>query len=170
MDVEKGCLLGWMSVVFFNRNAEDKWTTKRWLPNVPHLAKLVRISNAYEFTEKCYQEVVYLGRASGYTFDEFMRDLEMPGITRGFCAANPINIDEPSDDSSDEISVASFSSSGPSSDKRSTHVEPSHSNASDGVPTEAEGSARSERFETGEECADYCTCDGAGTPDYCACD
>lgn len=173
MDIEKGCLLAWMSIVFFNRNAKDKWATKRWLPNVPHLANLVRISNAYEFTEKCYEEVVYLGRASGYTFEEFIGHLQMPGVTRGFCAANPINLDDPSDESFEDtsiLSLTSYSGSGPSSDRRSLQVEVSSSDASDGATTEVEGSAGSGSLETGAESVDYCACDGAKSPDHCVCD
>ncbi|KAG0573289.1 hypothetical protein KC19_VG165500 [Ceratodon purpureus] len=113
-------------LTLFYQHVKDKWTTKLWLPNVPHLANLVRISNAYPFKEKCYQEVIYLGRASGYTYEDFLRQLQMPGVTRGFCAAIPINLDEPSDGSSEDtsdLSLTSFTSSNPSSDPGSLHVE-----------------------------------------------
>ena len=165
--------MAWMSVIFFNRNAKDRWAKKRWLPNVPHLANLVRISNAFPFTEKCYEEVVYLGRVSGYTFDKFLRELNVPGETRGFCAANPINIEDPSDGSSNDksdFSATNYTSSDPVSDRRSLEVGLSMSDASDGMTTDVEESEGSGRVQDGAESGDHCVCDVATSVSYCSCE
>ena len=170
MDIEKGCLLAWMSVVFFNRNSEDKWTNKRWLPNVPHLAELVRLSNAYTFTDHCYQEVVYLGRVSGYTYGEFLRQLNVPGMSRGFSAANPIDLDDPSDASSD-LSATNNTNSESLSDRVSLEVGMSMSDATDGVTTDIEESGYGDlSSEVGAETVEYCVCDAEERVDHCVCE
>ena len=96
--------MAWMSIIFFNRDAINKWEATRWLPDVPALGQLMSISSEFQWNEECYQEVLLLGRASGYSFATFLENLELPRNSYGSCFANPITVDTTS------VSSPSFSS------------------------------------------------------------
>ena len=109
MDQQKGALLAWMSVIFFNRDARNKWERKDWLPDDPTLGHFLRTSSDFPWTEDCYDEVLLLGSAAGYPFSTFLERLELPTNTFGSCFANPVTLDTTST-GSDSISTESGSS------------------------------------------------------------
>ena len=113
MDQQKGALLAWMSIIFFNRDAKDKWVQKQWLPEVPALGHLMHTSSDFPWSEECYQEVLLLGRAAGYPFAKFLDQLELPRNSYGGCFANPITVDTTSNSSASNSTESGSSYSGP---------------------------------------------------------
>ena len=113
MDEQKGALLAWMSIIFFKRDARDKWEKKQWLPEVPALGHLLHTSSDFPWSEECYQEVLLLGRAAGYPFVKFLDQLGLPRNSYGGCFANPITVDTTSNSSSSNSTGSGSSFSDP---------------------------------------------------------
>ena len=145
MDVEKGALLAWLSIVFFNRNASNRRELKQWLPNVPALGRMLACSSEFKWNEQCYKEVRLLGKLSGYPFETYLDQLELPVKTYGCHPANPIIVDSTDHSSSTDISSSTATNS---STARTISV-PTHSDSIEkgsvdsGVQSDASGEERS---------------------------
>ena len=67
-------------------------------PETPALARLVQYPNYFDFTEDCYREVVLLGRVSGVTYSQYVRQFGIHEARPSSAAANPINLTDEGDD------------------------------------------------------------------------
>ncbi|KAG0594271.1 hypothetical protein M758_UG063000 [Ceratodon purpureus] len=97
MDSEKGALLAWLGLVFMRRNAQGAEVAKPWLPDLPHLGRLLENSDHYVLTEQCNREIRMLGSAANFTFAEYLAHYHTPVQAIGSSAANPIIVDEYTD-------------------------------------------------------------------------
>ena len=97
MDSEKGALLAWMGLVFMRRGAVGGQVPKPWLPDLPHLGRLLENSDNYVLTEQCNREIRMLGSAANFTFAEYLAHYHTPVQAIGSSAANPIVVDEYTD-------------------------------------------------------------------------
>ena len=74
MDFEKGMVLSWMGQVFLRRGLQKEWEEKAKLPDLPRLSRAVADSEVFIWSDQCRQEVVALGVAAGYTFEEYVAE------------------------------------------------------------------------------------------------
>ena len=110
--MEKGIILGWLSVIHWHRNAHGL----RY-PDAPALGRLIQCSNRFDWNDRCYLEVLELGQASGLPFCEYLSELS-PTLGRpGGTAANPILIDD---------NLPRSARVSPVSVKKEIHMEPKH--------------------------------------------
>ena len=133
MDVQKGSLLAWLSVVFFNRNAKNSNTNKKWLPNLPCLGKVLSDSCDFKWTDECYREVRLMGYCAGYPYSEFCEELDSTLGVRGSCSAFPLLVEDSADGATSDSSPRSLwdpSPLSPLSSPRSLEVEPGDSGTS----------------------------------------
>ncbi|KAG0572362.1 hypothetical protein KC19_VG088700 [Ceratodon purpureus] len=93
MDQEKGAILAWMSIIFFNRDAKNHREPKLWLLDVPALSRIFQDSSHFLWSDDCYEDFTHLGNAAGYTFETFLAQLNVPFEPSGSCFACPINVD-----------------------------------------------------------------------------
>lgn len=75
MDFKKGMVLSWVGQVFLRRGLQKEWEEKAQLPDLPRLSRAVADSEVFIWSEQCRQEVVALGVAAKYTFEEYVAEL-----------------------------------------------------------------------------------------------
>ncbi|KAG0573290.1 hypothetical protein KC19_VG165600 [Ceratodon purpureus] len=97
MDSEKGALLAWLGLVFMRRGALGAQVPKPWLPDLPHLGRVLQNSNNFEITSQCNGEIRMLGRTANFTFTDFLTNYHTPIQPFGSSAANRIVVDDYTD-------------------------------------------------------------------------
>ncbi|KAG0595411.1 hypothetical protein M758_UG164300 [Ceratodon purpureus] len=90
MDAEKGAVLSWEAQVFKRWGADDEWEEKAWLPDLPGLGRMLVVSYVFVWTEQCRQEVLALGEATKYTFQEYLAEQQGSGGQQGERVAEPV--------------------------------------------------------------------------------
>lgn len=74
MDFEKGTVLAWVGQVFLRRGVQGEWEEKPSLPDLPCLGRALADSGVFIWTEKIRQEVMALGAAAKYSFEDYVNE------------------------------------------------------------------------------------------------
>ncbi|KAG0574364.1 hypothetical protein KC19_VG257400 [Ceratodon purpureus] len=87
--MEKGAIFGWLSMVHWLREFR-----KLQYPDIPTLAKLVEVSNRFEWSDQCYVGMQELERVVELPFGDYLQQFGDDLSRAGSCVAYPITFGE----------------------------------------------------------------------------